>query len=152
MSALKVFSFLLGIMFFLGGGFLSFAPWVEDGDEYYSVDTYHSLCEDGLILFASEECEVFNTYYSIGLAMMVFGIIFLLFGIIPSTSRQPIIINNTPNTQYSQKEKIAPSTINKIEVSDVDKTVNISQNFCTNCGKKNLTLTKFCTQCGTRIG
>ena len=82
---------------------------------------------------------------------MVFGIIFLLFGIIPSTTRQPIIINNTPKTQYSQKEKIASSAINKIEVSGVDKTVNLSQNFCTNCGKKILNLTKFCTQCGTQI-
>jgi hypothetical protein len=151
MTVLKVFSFLLGIIIFLGGGILSFAPWVEDGDEYYSVDTYHNLCEDGLVLFASEECETYNTLYSIGIGMMVLGIIFLLFGIIPSTTRQPIIINNTPNTQYSQKEKTASSAINKIEVSGVNKTVNFSQNFCTNCGKRILNLAKFCTQCGTRI-
>lgn len=157
MSVLRGLSFLFGFLCFIGGGILSFAPWIEDDGDYYSVDSFHTMCQDGFIAaLASDECEIYNSYYSLGLGLIVIGVVLLLAGIIPTGQKQPIIVNNPPTQtveyQYSPRvQQPVHTPVQNTEMPNEGEVAKSSQRFCTNCGHMLASSAKFCTQCGSTI-
>ena len=137
---------------------MNFVPWVEDSDgDFHSVDSAHTLCQDTFVAaFAGDECEFYNSLYSVGIGLIILGIILLLGGIMPRGGGQHVIVQNPQappvNRQYSpetqQPEK--PHTSDTEQPAEDMESPAPQNKFCTNCGTKLDSSAKFCTDCGTQ--
>ncbi|SVD35670.1 uncharacterized protein METZ01_LOCUS388524, partial [marine metagenome] len=59
------------------------------------VDTVHTICQDAFVAsFASEECEFYNSLHSVGMGLIILGIILLLGGIMPRGGGQHVTVQN----------------------------------------------------------
>ena len=137
---------------------MSFVPWVEDSDgDFYSVDSAHTLCQDTFVAaFAGDECELYNSLYSVGVGLIILGIILLLGGIMPRGGRQHVIVQNPKappvNRQYSPEaqQPVKPHTSDTERPAEDMESPAPQNKFCTNCGTKLDYSANFCTDCGTK--
>ncbi len=159
MSALRALSFVFGILLFLAGGVLNFIPWMEDSDgDFHSVNSSHNLCQDTFVAaFAADECEFYNTMYSVGMGLIIFGIILLLAGIMPGGGKQQVIVQNPPTQRVNYQnipvvqQPVQPPVSSTKQLTEDKEYRAPSDKFCTNCGAKLSSSSKFCTECGTQL-